>query len=311
MRHFQTVLRRCWPSFCNGRCEDDEIKQEKLRSFIWTDQILLGPIARLPPMPSLHRSIFSKSLAILVFAGLLGGCDQHRRSDSQLESELQSVRPRLAPLVDALIFFKSQHGKYPAKLDDLEVEVPDIAKDLPAGSLSMGPIEYEVARDGSFSRISYWVADKGDYEFTATSVFDSRTGTWTKTSHINAFVHEEAWHFGGSYQAIGSSTDLNLAVASLVDSARNKWHPCRNLWRDWVEKALGFGLPAAPAALHVAGNDTAVEYRATDAGVAYAFVFKDEVHAPMKNALAAVSALYRWDDTGHWSLMQVCDSSAR
>lgn len=287
------------------------MKLKKLRLFIWADKILLRPIARLPPMLSLHRSIFSKSLAILVFAGVLGSCDQHRRSDSQLESELQSVRPRLAPLVAALIVFKSQHGKYPAKLNDLEVEVPDITNDLPAGSLSMGPVEYEVARDGSFSRISYWVADKGDYEFSAISVFDSRIGTWTKTNYVNPFVHEEAWQFGGSYQASGSSTDLNLTVASLVDSARNKWHPCRNLWRDWVEKALGSGLPAAPAALHVAGNDTAVEYRATDAGVAYAFVFKDEVHAPMKNALAAVSGLYRWDDTGRWSLMQVCDSSAK
>ena len=262
-------------------------------------------------MCSPNRYIFFKSLVTLAFASFLGGCEQPRRSEAQLEGELLSARPRLAPLVAALISHKSQHGTYPAKLGDLGLEVPDIVKDLPAGSLSMGPIEYEVARDGSFSRVSYWVADKGDYEFTAAALFDSRIGTWTKTRYINAFWHEEAWHYGGLYQASSSSADLNLAVASLVDSARNKWHPCRNLWRDRVNKSLGPGLPIAPAGLHVAANDGAVEYRAADAGVAYAFVFKDEVHAPMKKALAAVSALYRWDDTGRWSLMQVCDSSAK
>ena len=112
-------------------------------------------------MASLHRSIFSKCVAILLCAGLLGGCDQHRRSEAQLESELQSARPRLAPLVAALISHKSQHGTYPAKLGDLGLEVPDIVKDLPAGSLSMGPIEYEVARDGSFR--AYPVDTQGHY----------------------------------------------------------------------------------------------------------------------------------------------------
>jgi hypothetical protein len=231
-----------------------------------------------------------RSLAFLALVVGLAGCGQ--RPAAQLDSEVQKARSQVAPVIEALLAYEGKHRKFPQTLGELGIEAPNIAKKAPAGSLSTGPLQYQAARDGSFARVFYWVADEGDYEVSSTGLYDTRVRTWTEVSDLSPFPYEEAQHFGRTYRANSAPAPLELAVASLVDAAKIGPHPCRNLWQGWVFEALGPGRPlqAAPADLLPGSGAPPVEYRSADGRSAYAFVFREEVHKPMKKPLAAADA---------------------
>lgn len=253
------------------------------------------------------------SLRSLVFLALMAGlvgCEQGPAA--QLDAEVQKARSQIEPVIQALLAHGDKHGKFPATLEDLGIEPPNITKKAPAGSLGTSPLQYQSARDGSFARIFYWVADEGDYEVSSTALYDSRARTWTEVSHVSPLPYEEAQHFGRAYRSNSAPAPLHLAVASLVDAAKIGLHPCRNLWHDWVFEALGPGQPIrADAADPLTGSGSPVEYRSADGRGAYALVFEDTVHAPMKKPLASVAAIYRLDNAQRWQLVQRCDSSGK
>lgn len=206
---------------------------------------------------------------------------------------------------------RQQPSKGPATLQELRIEVPDIVKNAPAGSFGTGPLRYQAARDGSFARVFYEVADEGDYEKTSTGLYDTRARIWTEVSYINPLPNEEALHFGREYQASQQAASLALAVQSLIDSARNPWHPCRNLWQDRVFESIGTGRPLQPVPdemLREAGNR--VEYSNAGARGTYAFVFEEKIHAPIKKPLTSVTAIYQ-KESNRWRLAQKCDSSGK
>jgi hypothetical protein len=261
-------------------------------------------------MDTQYSLLSLRSLAFLALMAGLGGCEQ--RPAAQLDTEVQKARSQVAPVIQALVAYEDKHGKFPATLLELGIEPPNIAKKAPAGSLSTGPLQYQAARDGSFARLFYWVADEGDYEDSSTALYDTRARTWTEVRHESPLPYEEAQHFGRAYRSNSAPAPLHLAVASLVDAAKIGPHPCRNLWQDWVLKALGPGQPLrATAADLLTGSGAPVEYRSADGRGAYALVFEEAVHAPMKKPLAAVAAIYWLENDQRWRLVQRCDSSGK
>jgi hypothetical protein len=256
-----------------------------------------------------YRLFLMRDLTLLTLVASLSGCKQHPAD--LLPAEVRKVHPQVAPVIDALTAYQGQHGKYPATLQELRIEVPDIVKNAPAGSFGTGPLRYQAARDGSFARVFYVVADEGDYEKTSTGLYDTRARIWTEVSYINPLPNEEALHFGREYQASQQAASLALAVQSLIDSARNPWHPCRNLWQDRVFESIGTGRPLQPVPdemLREAGNR--VEYSNAGARGTYAFVFEEKIHAPIKKPLTSVTAIYQ-KESNRWRLAQKCDSSGK
>lgn len=261
-------------------------------------------------MVTLYCRHISRSFPLVALVASLTACQQADDPSARLSAEILRVQSHLSPSIDALLAYEKQYGRFPAVLSDLHIDLPNISRKAPKGSVSTGTLQYEVARDGSFARAFFQVGDEGDYEVASTALFDTRARKWTEVSFLHRLSYEEAQHFGRSFQADGSEEQLDLAVASLIDSARTNNHPCRNLWQGWVSEALGPKSTASATESEMNADAKIVEYRSSNGHTAYRFTFQKGIYPPIHKPLTTVSAIYRSERSQHWRLVQPCDSSA-
>lgn len=247
---------------------------------------------------------------ILMVVVVLAGCGVNRPSQHELEMALSQQEPRFSAVIAKIEKYRSENGRYPSDLHAFgDAATPSVELPSQFKTLRTAPAQYEVARDHSFFRVTYGISDSEDYELHASSSYLSFEKQWKVGRHVERFPHVEAQYFGGRYQQGHSSESLSLTISSLIEAAKsNSAYPCRNLWADWVEKALGVGkpqslmVPALPAA-----GETNI-YVAEDTKLAYAITIDRKIFGPMKKPLPFVVGIYKLN-RGNWVLVQQCDSS--
>lgn len=248
----------------------------------------------------------------IVFA-VLAGCGVSKPSQHELEMVLLQQEPRFSAVIDKIEKYRAENGHYPSDLQ----AVSDVASplvDLPSQfkTLRTAPAHYDVARDRSFFRLTYGISDTEDYELHASSSYLSFENGWKVGRHVERFPHVEAQYFGARYKQGHSSESLTLAISSLLEAAKaNSALPCRNLWAEWIEKALGTGEPQylGSPALPVVGETKF--YATRDNKVVYAILVDRKIFSPMKTPLPFVVGIYEWrKGNTAWAAVQRCDSSS-
>lgn len=249
----------------------------------------------------------------LIAAAVLAGCGLNKPSHQELEVALRQQEAQFSTVIDKIEKYRSENGRYP---DDLQtvgdttissVELPSKFK-----ALRKSPLRYEVARDHSFFRVTYGISDPEDYELHASSSYLSLEKRWKVGRYFEPFPHVEAQYFGAQYQQDHSPESLSLTISSLLEATKsNSAYPCRNLWVDWIEKALGsgelqsLGFPALP----VVGETKF--YATKDPQAAYAVVIDRKIFSPVQKPLPFVIGIYQLSKRSTaWVLVQQCDSSS-
>lgn len=248
-----------------------------------------------------------------VVVAVLAGCGVNKPSQNELEMALLQQEPRFSAVIDKIEKYRTENGHYPIDLQAVSaVTFPSV--DLPAHfkTLRTVPAQYEVARDRSFFRVTYGISDPEDYELHASSSYLSFENRWKIDRHVERFPHVEAQHFGARYQQGHSFESLSLTITSILEAAEaNSAYPCRNLWADWIEKALGAGAPKhlGSPALPVIGETKF--YATSDNRAAYAVVIDRKIFRPMKTPLPIVVGIYEWrKENTAWAVVRRCDSSS-
>lgn len=253
----------------------------------------------------------SQGLLIAVIA--LAGCGASKPSQSDLESILRQQKQQFSVLIEKIEKNHSEKTQYPNDLNAIDAaSIPSIALTEKHKTLRTTPAHYEVSRDHSFYRVTYGVSDSEDYEIHASSSYLSFEKDWKVGRYVERFPHVEANYFGSQYQQSHSYKFLELAVSSLLEAAKsNSDYPCRNLWGEWVDKALGVGMlkqlqfPDLPAAKEVR------LYTTSDKKKTYAVAMDRKVFRNTKEPLTFVVAVYKLSSgSNNWVLVQQCDSSS-
>jgi hypothetical protein len=248
-----------------------------------------------------------------VVVAVLAGCGVSKPSQNELEMVLLQQELRFSAVIDKIEKYRTENGHYPSDLQAVS-DVAFTSVDLPAQfkTLRTAPAHYEVARDRSFFRVTYGISDAEDYELHASSSYLSFENRWNIGHHVERFPHVEAKYFGARYQQGHSSESLSLTITSLLEAATaNSAYPCRNLWADWIEKALGAGAPQhlGSPSLPVVGETKF--YTTRDNKAAYAVVIDRKIFSPMKTPLPFVVGIFEWRlENTAWAVVQRCDSSS-
>jgi hypothetical protein len=231
-------------------------------------------------------------------------------SQEEVEREVSSQQSTFLPVIDTLNKYHSAHGTFPKYLSHLQsVDIPKVIAPPKLESLRPKQLTYEVSRDGSFFRVSFGLYDNNDYQRFAISAYSSIDSKWITTRNIEQMPHVEATYYGAAYLMESSKMQLDLSVQSLLDATRrNSNHGCRNLWRDWIVKALGSG---SQDKVVLPGNtDEVLTYWDLKKRSGYAFAISEELYEPMTNRLKIVRAIYQiTPNRDEWKLLQKCDSS--
>jgi hypothetical protein len=240
---------------------------------------------------------------------VLLGC---RPSQEEVEvgREVSSRQSIFFPVVDALNRYYSANGGYPKDIADLKgVDIPKVLTSSKLQSFRSKQLTYEVSRDRSFFRVSFGVYNKYDYERFAISVYSSIDSKWITTRSVEVMPHVEAMYYGAAYLMDSSKLQLDLSVRSLLDANRlSSSHGCRNLWRDWIVKAIGIG---SKDKVVLPGNANEVlTYWDLKKRSGYAFEISEELYKPMTNPIKIVRGVYQiTPNSNEWKLLQKCDSS--
>lgn len=251
-------------------------------------------------------------ITLLFVTLLLVGCEGNKPSKQDLEDLLLQQKSRFAAVSSLIEEYHREHGDYPSSLQTVGDGTTSSAILPTRGfeSINAYSAVYEVARDRSFFRLTYAVGHKEDYELHASYSYLSFEDTWKLDQHIYRFPHIEAKYFGAQYQQDRSEKSLELTIASLLDAAKgNSAYPCRNLWAEWIEQALGEGEPqhrkAPPLPV-----DRATLYSTKDNRVMYAIAVDQKVFGNMDKALLFVVGVFEWRrGSKDWALVQHCDAS--
>lgn len=249
----------------------------------------------------------------LVVVTVLAACGVNKPSPHELEMVLLQQEPQFSAVIDKIEKYRAENGHYPSDLQAVSgLALPTVELPSQFKTLCTTPAHYEVTRDRSFFRVTYVVSDAEDYELHVSSSYLSFENRWKVGHHVERFPHVEAQYFGTLYQQDQSSKSLSLTISSLLEAAKaNSAYPCRNLWADWIEKALGAGEPQylGSPALPVVGETKF--YATRDNKDAYAVVIDRRIFSPMKTPLPFVVGIYEWrKGNAAWAVVQRCDSSS-
>lgn len=250
---------------------------------------------------------FSGTLLVVT---ALAGCGVDKPSQHELEMALHQQEPRLSVLVDKIEKYRTDNGRYPSDLQAFG-NATDATADLSSQfkTLRTAPAQYEVARDHSFFRLTYGLSDPEDYELHASSSYLSFEKRWHVDRYVERFPHVEAQYFGALYQQGHSPESLRLTIASLIEaSTSNSAFPCRNLWAEWIDKALGAGEPQSILVPSLPGSGQTDVYATKNSELAYAIAIDRKIFGSMKKPLPFVVGIYE-KNKGNWELVKQCDAS--